>query len=255
MCDGNHDPDEETEAPVPAGLLKLTDAQRALAAFYGLSAALLSAAARNSPPLPSREDSGSGYAAWLNRQPEAAKDAWLAELLEDPGSSVRREILAEFRKSHSTASWPTLCRNRTVAELIAAAEEIHCDTERKDAEKAARARAKRLAGMAADHTSTFRQTEQLLKERNLDAYQQIAQLLADLREALSGSEQSDLAEQQARKLKDKNPTLHNLTSALRACLGIPQTNEKRYDTLRFPGQERKESYRCPTRNRRTIPRT
>src|SRR5579862_6012488 len=36
-CDSYHDPEETKEAPVPAGLAKLTDAQRALAEFYGLS--------------------------------------------------------------------------------------------------------------------------------------------------------------------------------------------------------------------------
>ena len=40
-------------------------------------------------------------------------------------------------------------------------------------------------------------------------------MLADLREALAGSERSNLAEKQALKLKTRNPTLHHLTAALR----------------------------------------
>jgi hypothetical protein len=39
--------------------------------------------------------------------------------------------------------------------------------------------------------------------------------LADLREALSGSDQASLAEQQAHKLKNNNPNLHRLTAELR----------------------------------------
>jgi hypothetical protein len=42
-----------------------------------------------------------------------------------------------------------------------------------------------------------------------------SRLLADLREALAGSKQSDLAEKQARKLKTVNATLRHLTAALR----------------------------------------
>jgi hypothetical protein len=42
----------------------------------------------------------------------------------------------------------------------------------------------------------------------------IAALLADLREALAGGDQASLAEEQARKLKNNNPTLHKLTSEL-----------------------------------------
>jgi hypothetical protein len=213
--DNNHDPDEEKEAPVPAGLVKPTDAQRALAELYGLSAALIAAAARNSPSLPKRKDSENQYEAWLQRQPEATRIAWLAHLMADPHSTVRREILAEFQKSHSTPSWPTICLDRTIAELRAEAEGIQHDKDRKDADKAARQRAKKLADMAADPLPTLREAEQLVKRRSTEAYHQLALLLADLREALSGSDQSSLAEQQARKLKDQNPKLHRLTAALR----------------------------------------
>jgi len=69
--------------------------------------------------------------------------------------------------------------------------------------------------MAADPMRTLHETEQLVKQRTTDAYRQLAMLLADLREALSGGERSSLAVQQARKLKDKNPTLHRLTAELR----------------------------------------
>jgi hypothetical protein len=215
VCDGNHDPEEEKDAPVPAGLEQLTDAQRALAELYGISEALLAAAAQDAPALPKREDAENQYEAWLRRQPEATRNAWLAQLMGDPGAAVRREILAEFQKSQGAASWPTIRVDRTIAELEAAAEEIQRQTNRQKAEKAARQRAKKLADMAADPTPTLRETEQLVQQRNLDAYDQVARLLADLRQALSGSDRSNLAEQQARKLKDKNPKLHQLTAALR----------------------------------------
>jgi len=116
-CDSNHDPDDEKDALVPAGLDKLTDAQRALAELYGLSEALIAAAAQNSSSLPERTDSENQYVAWLQRQPEAAKIAWLAQLMADPRSAVRREILAEFQKSQIAPSWPTIRLDRTIAEL------------------------------------------------------------------------------------------------------------------------------------------
>jgi hypothetical protein len=215
-CDGNHDPQEQKEAPVPAGLNKLSDAQRALAELYGLSEALIAAAARTSPALPERGDSENQYTAWLQRQPEALKIAWLAQLMADPHSAVRREILAEFRKSQNTSSGPTIRLDRTIAELEAAADEIQHEKDRKDTEKAARRRAKKLADMAADPLPTLRETEQLVKQRSVEAYHQLALLLADLREALSSSDQSGLAEQQAHKLKTENPNLHRLTKELRS---------------------------------------
>ncbi|MGA2443705.1 MAG: hypothetical protein ABSH08_22350, partial [Tepidisphaeraceae bacterium] len=75
--DCNHDPEEEEDVPVPAGLDKLTKAQRALAELYGLSKALIAAAARNCPPLPEHSDSNSDYEPWLQHQPEATRIAWL----------------------------------------------------------------------------------------------------------------------------------------------------------------------------------
>jgi hypothetical protein len=214
-CDNNHDPDETTEAPVPAGLDKPTDAQRALAELYGLSEALVTAAAQKSPTLAERAESQNQYAAWLQRQPEATKTAWLAQVMADAHSPVRREILAEFQKSQRTPTWPTVRTERTIAQLRAAAEEIQQANDRRKAEKAARQRAKKLADMAADPLPTLRETEQLIKQRSRDAYDQIATLLADLREALAGGEQFDLPEKQARKLKADHPTLLLLVSALR----------------------------------------
>ncbi len=215
-CDSNHHPDKEKDVPVPAGLDKPTDAQRALAELYGISEALIAAAAQNSPTLTEQRNFKNEYAAWLQRQPEAAKNGWLVQLMADPRSAMRREMLAEFQKSHSVPAWPTVRLDRTIGELKKASKEIQSEQNRKNAEEAARQRAKKLADMAADPTRTLRETEQLVKQRTTDAYHQIAMLLADLREALAGGEQSDLAEEQARKLKSIHPTLNKLTAELQA---------------------------------------
>jgi hypothetical protein len=215
LSDLNHDPEKEKDGPIPAGLDKLTHAQDALCELYGLSEALIAAAAQNGPALPRKRGSGNQYEAWLQSQPDAIKNAWLARLMGESESGVRREILAEYRKNQGVPSWPTIRVDRTIVELMTAAEEIQSQMEREEAEKAARQRAKKLAEMAADPQKTLRATEKLVKQRTLDAYEQIAELLADLRAALSGSDQSGLAEQQARSLKDKNPTLRGLTAALR----------------------------------------
>jgi hypothetical protein len=133
----------------------------------------------------------------------------------DPRSTVRREILAEFHKNKETTAWPTVNLGRAIAELGRAAEQIQRENDQKDAEQAACKRAKKLLEMAADPKSTIRETEKLVKERSKKAYSQIAELLADLREALAGHEQSDLPEMQARKLRENYPTLRMLFSELR----------------------------------------
>jgi hypothetical protein len=213
--DGNHDPEEAKEGPVPAGLDKLSDAQRALAEFYDLSSSLIAAAAQDGPPLAEPGDVGSEYAAWLQSLPPATKDAWLAQWLTDPRAGVRREMLAAFRQSRNATLWPTSRRDRTIAELLATAAKIHEEATRKAAAKAAAQKAKQRAAMAADPTPTLRETEKLVAQRGTDAYRKTATLLAELREALAGSKQAGLAEQQAQKLKKSHPTLSQLTSALR----------------------------------------
>jgi hypothetical protein len=221
-CDGEHDPEETREAPVPAGLGALSDAQRGLAELYGLGDELIAAAAQESPPLSARVDPATQYAEWLRGQQETTKNAWLATLMADPSSAVRTEILAKYRTHRGAPSWPTARSNRTIAQLQAAAAEIARDAQRKAAAIAARQRAKRLVDMATDPARTLRETERLVAQRTADAYRRVGELLADLREALSGSGQSVLAEKQAQKLKAAHPTLRLLTTELRRQGFVPK---------------------------------
>jgi hypothetical protein len=126
-----------------------------------------------------------------------------------------REILAGFHKDQQTPSWPTAAVDRTISDLRRRAEAIQHETSRKNAEKAARQRARRLTTMAADPEKTLRETDRLVKQRSGEAYRQIAHLLADLREALADTNQASLADGQARKLRERNPTLRLLTGELR----------------------------------------
>ncbi len=215
MSDGEHDPEETIEGPVPAGLGDLTAAQQALAELFGLGDALIAAAAEGNTAKPGQADRERQHSDWLQSLPQATKDSWLLEWLADPHSSARNDILAQFRQSRPKAAWPTIECGRTIAELEAAANDIHKKAVRKATEKAARQRAKRLADMAADPAPTLRETERLVKLRSRDSYTEIASLLKDLREALADTKQAGLAEKQALKLKKENPTLNVLTGELR----------------------------------------
>ena len=176
---------------------------------------MIAAAAQGCPQLPTDSNAQKAYAEWLQRQPEATKDAWLAHLLMDSHSTVRREILADYQKSRGTTSWPTIALHRTIAELKTAADELQRRADHKAEVTAAQTRDKKLAKMAADPTATLRETERLVAQRSTNAYGQAAAQLADLRTVLAGTAQAGLAEQQARNLKDKNPKLNMLTSELR----------------------------------------
>ncbi len=225
-CDANHDPDEETEGPIPAGMNELTDAQRAFAEFFGIDDNLILAVAQRSPSQLSRTSSQilkKQQVDWLFKQSVTAKDAWLLRLLDGAGAEVRREILDEFRKSLDIPSWPTTIANRTIAELHQEAEAIAVNEKKKKAELAARKRAEDISKMKADPNSVLLETENLVVQRTTAAYRKIAKLLADLREALADGKQAGLAEHQAEKLRRRNPTLRLLVSELRSQKFLPKS--------------------------------
>ncbi len=212
--DGNHDPNKEKDAPVPAGLDKLTKAQLALAELYELSEDLLAAAAMNGPPLPARMDAENLYEAWLKRQPAATKNAWLCQLLADPDAGVRREILAKFQKSQSIPAWPTVRVDRTIAELDAAAEVIASQKTRKKTEQAAR------SGLRDWRKWPTIPSKRSRRRRN-SSRSAPARLTARSQRCWPSSARHSPAAvnpncpSSTHKLKEKNPTLKGLTGALR----------------------------------------
>ncbi len=216
-CDSNHDPDETKEMPVPAGLNDLTDAQIALANFFDLSGNLLAAAAQCSPPLAlaERDDSSKQAAAWVGSLKDSQKTAWLQRLLLDPQATVRTEMLAEFRRRYPLPPWPVVEGTRTVTELYAIADDLSNKSKQKAEAAAAKQRAARLAAMRKDPDKILRETEELVAHGFRVEYVKCSQLLADLREAFAGTDQADVADQQALALRQKHPTLKTLVSELR----------------------------------------
>ncbi|MFZ5830773.1 MAG: hypothetical protein ACOY3P_11830 [Planctomycetota bacterium] len=208
-------PEDATEPPVPAGLASLTDAQNAMRALYEIDDSLLGAVAQVSPPVPKKIDERHAYGDWLDRQSATKKSQWLVDLMADPASRIRTELLAAFRREAPPAKWPTVKSRRTLAEILATAKEIKEQARSKAAADAARRRTARLKELAREPQRYLREAAELVTERSVASYEKAARLLADLREALAGSNQSALPEQFARKLRSKNPKLHHLSAALR----------------------------------------
>jgi len=217
--DYNNDPDEVVEGPIPAGLGQLTPAQLALAHVYGLSESLLQAAAKNSLPLPEAKNADNNYLAWLEKQPEKARNAWLAKLMKDASSKVRSEMLGEFRGQQALPPWPTTPGTRTITDLNAAAEALRHEATQKLVAAAAKKRKEHLAKMVANPESFLKESAKLAEKRD---YTGVATLLVDLREALAGTPLANLAAEQAQQLKNDYPTLKYLTSALRKVGFVPK---------------------------------
>lgn len=222
VLDDNHFEEGTIEGPVPAGLDQLTDAQQALAEYYGIGEAFLQAAAVDLPLPNSSGPSLDQQATWLREQPQSTKDDWLLRLISDPDANVKNEILTAYRNSQNLPSWPTVIRNRTMIELKEAETTIAQAAKLKAEEKAKKAKAKRFAELLANPDTTIQETERLVKERTTKGYSRIAELLAELRDAVQGSEKAGIAEQQAEKLRKENPNLTRLISELRKKKFLPK---------------------------------
>lgn len=218
--DGEHSPELIMEGPVPAGLTELTDAQQALAEYYGIDDDLLAAAARESPPLPKHMSQLQAYKDWLVQQPVKVKDTWLAAWMTDPHAAARGEILLAFRGDATPTVWPTSPPRRTVQELQSISEAIFEEHEALAAAQAAKQRAVHLRKIAKNPEKVFKQAEELVAQRKRVTYRQAAALLTELKEAIASTNKPNLAEDYARKLIAAHPTLRSLRSELRK-QGLP----------------------------------
>ncbi|HEY0985243.1 hypothetical protein [Schlesneria sp. T3-172] len=214
--DSSHRPDKTHEAPVPAGLTSLTPAQQALADFYGLSQALIEAAAIESPPLPvsSCDETSRQEEDWIRQLPEKLKVTWLLSVLRGDSASVRSEMLAQFRRSQGRALWPTNNPRRTMHQLQELEEKALRRAEEQAAAVAARMRQQRLAEIASDPVKVLREIELCVAEKTSDANHRAVVLLCDLRDAVASTDQAGIAESQALKLKKQFPTRRALLNAL-----------------------------------------
>src|SRR5262249_36766238 len=117
------DAESTREAPVPAGLKKLSAAQRALVQFLRWPKTWVTAAAETSPDAAASAQSNADYARWLARQSAAEKDRWLLNVLEGK-SAVRAEMLNSVRTEAGETSRSTIPERRTIAEISARAEQL-----------------------------------------------------------------------------------------------------------------------------------
>jgi hypothetical protein len=220
--DSNHDPAEEIEGPVPAGLAKLTPAQEALAEFYELDPHLIAAAAKRGPALAPDKQAGPDFLTWVKTQPETQKNEWLAEWLADPTTNLRAELLNNFRSQLDVSTWPTVIIGRTMAELQSVANEVHEQAKKKAVAAAAKKKADRKAKIAADPEAFLQQTESLATGHSSNRYREISAILVEAREALTASGRADMANEQAVKLVQLFPTQTKLIGELRRHGFVPK---------------------------------
>lgn len=194
MAVQNHElDDDDHEPPVPPGLAELSAAQEAMIDFLRIDGDLVAAAATASTAAP---DDSDALRAWLKKLTPRAKDEWLGRAADAPDLPLGAELLRAFRAQ----SKPTKGKaaNRSVAELLAAADrhrEARHRAEAARAEKAKRAaeaaKNKRLDALSKRIDAAWSELARLVET---SAYDAALVLATDLRAlAVRDGEDGDFA--------------------------------------------------------------
>jgi len=177
--DGEVDPDA-CEPPVPRSLGELSAPLEALVDFLRIDQDLLAVAAQSSDE--DGDDVGR-LREWVTQLPAAEQQRWLLRAVDDPDLALGSALLGEFRRAHPAVADR---QRRTVAQLLARAEEVEDARRREALRRQAQARAaaaarreRELDALGRRGASAWRELEQLVEARS---YDEAVRLVGDLRE-------------------------------------------------------------------------
>ncbi|MCA9050762.1 MAG: hypothetical protein KDA89_18615 [Planctomycetaceae bacterium] len=227
-----HDEDEygdavgQIEPPVPHGLADMSDGSLDLLLFYGLDPLLLDAAGQDVAAAPADEPQGQPTRLWAESLTSDRARDLLCQLLSGDTAAVKAGLLAEVRDAQPPMIWPTTDRQLPYSELAKRADALRSKANaeearkaqakvKRDAAKAERERQARMKKMVEDPRKWLRQAEDLADARGTHNYQEAAEILFDLREAIGGPEGDEIVRGHAAHLAKKHPTLNHLKSSLR----------------------------------------
>ena len=187
--------EDECEPPRPAGLHKLTTAQKQLARFLRLDEDWLVAAAweQQDCELP---DPMAGLSAWIKELPEQKKTAFLVDAALGRADEVASALQQKYRKTdaYKSALKETLAGEGTrfVEDIKEIAEARRQAREQKESEKLARQKAEKaerqrqlraahLDSLEGQESRLWEQAESQVQERTQKSYDQATNTLLDLR--------------------------------------------------------------------------
>jgi hypothetical protein len=149
-----------------------------LAEFLYIDEDLLAIAAAASPslaPTPTEDD----LQLWIAGLPPVEKDALLLQLAGDAGKA-RGELLRRSYQATTPQADSARPGERTVAELLAAAEERYPVRSQEEAERQAAERSAYLDGLVGKEAALWREIDDLIETKRPREYDQAVQILRDL---------------------------------------------------------------------------
>jgi hypothetical protein len=215
---------DAVEPPCPPGLGKLSPALEELAAFLRVDGDLIAAAATASQDLDTHDDTG--LEAWVSTLPEAERISLLVRLVSGAEPHLPGELLRRFRASRSRVEAPVKITARSVGELLEAAEARAEQRRSKEAERAARekarqerktaeARERHLAALAGREAAAWSEVDKLIATRQPKAYDEAVALLHDLRDVCARAGRQVEAATRIARLRDEHAKKPRLLERLR----------------------------------------
>ena len=209
------DPDSAYEPPVPAGLAESSDSITGMLDYFGLDRFVLATAAERSSSLPHLADQKVAMVDWLNSLDTVTLHKWMLRFLTGEPTATRNACMQTFRKSRKLPPWPVVKGTRTLAELFQRASELAEEAQIREEKRKERARRKRLTDMARSPQKYLDEVNKYVAMRGREHYDQAAQILSEIREAIGGEKGDKVSRKHAAHLKKKHPTLKLLIGALR----------------------------------------
>ena len=206
---------EEPEPPVPPNLADLNAPLQSFADFMRIDEDLIAAAAENSNSDSGRTDP-EVLKTWIHHLPAGEKDDILFRLIETPSPHLGAELKQRFLRTNSETDNSTTNKPlRSVQELLARAETITEERERRAAEQKTKAlarkkrekaiaREKYLKSLAGREDSIWKKVATLIDSKQPAKYDEAVKLLVDLRDLNKAAGKQSVFNAKLQKIREKH---------------------------------------------------
>jgi hypothetical protein len=204
----------EEEPPVPPGLGALSPALRDLARFVEIDDHLLKVAAQASSNLETSPDDAQVLRQAIAQLPREECDAYLLRLVQGE-LHLDMEIRARLREFLGSAPRSESKPRRKAKQLLKAADQERKAEEKRQAEEAEAKRIAELEALFQRQKQTWQVVEELIRKSNSSAYQEAAELLSRLKQAVALKGQEADFEARLSELCERYKTRSALKARLR----------------------------------------
>jgi len=192
---------DDTEPPVPPGLGQLSASLESLVEFLRIGGDLLHVAAEASPPIGDTGLDCDEVRLWVGKLPAEEKDELITNLVVNADHAQSAELLQRFLKERPGNGGPATS-DRTVGQLLQAAEAYTTERRRLEAEKLAKEKARRereaaiaretyLDSLVGREAKLWTEVDGLVAMKQPKKYDHAVKILVDLRDLAARGKEGD----------------------------------------------------------------